>query len=269
MGAERYFLLSRKPRASAPSRIRLIAHGFAGGTVTSLLPFLKLLPSWIEVWGAEYPGRGLRWRTQPMTSAEALLKDLAPALSDIAAGPTVLFGYSMGAQLAYRLAARMQTPPLGIIVASAPAPRGLRKASLHRLDDTQLLAQVQALGGIPKEIVASETLLDAFMQALRADLACCDSINDLPLSTLSCPIFVLQGQDDPLMTPPDIASWRHLSTQRGYEASHRSYPAGHFLHKGLEADIARDIADWMLTLMHKHDRQSARIGCTSMIANAN
>ncbi|WP_284206214.1 thioesterase II family protein, partial [Chitiniphilus shinanonensis] len=127
MHPERYYLLSRRhhARPDAPAApLRLVAYGFAGGSITSLLPLLQQLPSTIEVWGAEYPGRGLRWRDPLCHDAAAVIDDLLPGLERLADRPLALLGYSMGAQFAYRLALASAAAPLGLVAISARSPGG-------------------------------------------------------------------------------------------------------------------------------------------------
>ncbi|WP_169307252.1 thioesterase II family protein [Chitiniphilus eburneus] len=247
MTTERYVLLShRHPgRAGSPDvPVRLVAYGFAGGTVTALLPLLRHLPPGIEVWGAEYPGRGLRWREPLLDRAADVIDDLLPGLQRLADRPLALLGYSMGAHFAYRLSLAAAFAPLGLVAISARAPGGVVVApSWSELDDSDLLRRLRALGGMPDEVLENPVMRDAFLPVVRADLACCRSLERLPVRPAPCPVLALRGDADPLLTPSDPAQWLALAPRRANAT--RRYPAGHFIHPGREAQVASDIATWL------------------------
>jgi pyochelin biosynthesis protein PchC len=104
MNTVTYHQLSRKRPDRSATTARVVLFGFAGGSISALLSLARQLPSWIDVWGAEYPGRGMRWNSKPLDRTRTLLDDLLPGLRALSDLPVVLLGYSMGANIAYRLA---------------------------------------------------------------------------------------------------------------------------------------------------------------------
>ena len=247
-----YFRLDR-PRDGAPdapgSRLRLVLFGFAGGTITALMSLAKAFPSWIEVWGAEYPGRGLRWQSPLLESLDLMLDDLLPGLAQLSRQPVAMLGYSMGAHVAYRLALRTVRPPLGLIVVSGRPPRwGSSGWVDERLSDGDLIARLQALGGMPPEVLDSRVMMESFMPVMRSDLELCADMNRFAPRTLPCPLLVLEGTYDRLLVDADVPLWLNVAGGLPGQSLHRAYPGGHFFHKGMEGGVARDIASWLTTL---------------------
>ncbi|MET3133683.1 medium-chain acyl-[acyl-carrier-protein] hydrolase [Oxalobacteraceae bacterium GrIS 1.11] len=241
-----YHLLSAN--RSDTARMRLAIFGFAGGSITALLPLARQLPDWMEVWGAEYPGRGLRWKCPPLQTVADLLDDLHPGLQALRDRPLAVLGYSMGAQIAYRLG--LDLPLLGVIAAAAPPP--CRRASTWRVEassDQVLLEHLSELGGIPPGILANHTIMEAFLPVLRADLACCEDMNRLSSPALDCPLLVLHGERDRLVGATDAQLWQQVAGGPARLSACRAYPGGHFFHHGREADIGADIGHWLRALL--------------------
>lgn len=246
-----YYQFSNKHHGT-PTRIRLVMFGFAGGRIAALTSLAKQLPSWIEVWGAEYPGRGLRWKTEVLSSVQPMLDDLRPGLQALCDRPVVLFGYSMGANIAYRLGLDLPGRILGLIAASAPQP-GQRALDWSKHSDQRLLNHFESLGGIPLEILSNQTIMDAFLPVVRADLACCLDMSRLESASLVCPVLVMNGNSDPMIRTSEASLWLKSCSGRPGRSMHKVYPGGHFFHHGSEEIIALDIADWLSKLICNAD----------------
>lgn len=252
MHALGYYKLGRnRPHAQdgVPSTLRLVLFGFAGGTVTALHCLADLLPSWIEVWGAEYPGRGMRWREPKVHTVNALLDDLQPGLMLLSDMPLALLGYSMGAHIAYRAALRAQNSLhslCAVITMSARPPvRKLDDWESECLTDMELIARLEALGGMPVEILNNSAMLEILLPVMRADLAVCADINNFTPARLPCPLLVMEGKNDCLLADAQASRWLEVAGQGKGQSCHRLYDGGHFFHKGKEARVANDIAEWL------------------------
>ena len=102
---------------------RLLILGFAGGTVTSLLPLATAFPDDIDIWGIEYPGHGMQWQRPLHRELQPMLDDLLDSIDTLDDVPLVLLGYSMGAQLCHRLALLRPHRVRGLVVLSARPPQ--------------------------------------------------------------------------------------------------------------------------------------------------
>ena len=253
-----YNLLSSKHHDGSRTRIRLVMFGYAGGRINALMSLIKQLPSWIEVWGAEYPGRGIRWQSGVLNSAQPLLDDLTPGLSALSDKPLVLLGYSMGANIAYRLGLNLHGKILGVIAASA-IPPGKRVTDWRKKTDRVLLDHLKALGGIPEEVLSNKTIMDFFLPVVRADLECCLDLNSMLFQPLTCPILSMYGNSDLMVSKVEALLWQKYSGGHPDLSLCNEYPGGHFFHQGIEEQIALDIAAWLSELLNS-DGSFSEIG---------
>lgn len=249
-----YYLLNRRRRVQAgnpPTRLRLAMFGFAGSTITSLLSLAEAMPPWIEVWGVEYPGRGMRWQTPLLTEIDLLVDDLMPGLRELGQGPLALLGYSMGAHVAGHLARALESPPLGVVAVSARPPQaGVTDWPAREQSDEALVAGLQALGGIPDEILANTIVMDSFLKVVRADLALCRDMSRFPVDTVGCPLLAMRGDQDHLLQDVAFDDWLALGSGPPAAQSHcLRFGGGHFFHKGQEDAVAGDIAQWLARLV--------------------
>lgn len=231
---------------SQAPRLRLVLFGFAGGTITALLSLAKAFPPCIEVWGAEYPGRGLRWQCPLIRAIDPLLDELLPGLHELADRPLALLGFSMGAHVAYRLALRATFAPVGMIAISARPP-GPDADALRgeQLTDAQLIRCLKALGGTPARILNMPALMDRFMPVMRADLHLCAEMARFAARRLPCPLLFLQGREDVVLADAHTPRWLDVAGGTATQSLLRAWPGGHFFHKGVEGMVAGVIADWL------------------------
>lgn len=149
-------------------------------------------------------------------SLDGLLEELDTALAEHLTERHVLFGHSMGAIIAYRLASRRHrrgaTVPQALLLSGCAAPH-LPSAlpAVDSLGDTELVRLLTALGGIPEPVLAEPQLLRAFLPAVRNDLRMW--VGDLSSPTaLPCPFHVFGTDADPLVDEVDLRAWaRHTA----------------------------------------------------------
>lgn len=235
--------------AAPPVRLFCIPYSGASAAVYARWPFL--VPTAIAVHPVELPGRGTRadepFDTDPHRLADRLAEELADRhrLEDPAV-PYALFGHSLGALVAYELAHALIRRGAGsprLLVASgtsAPAMRDDRDWRRPR-SDSELIADLRAMGGTPEEVIASPELMEMVLPVLRADFLMCGAYAFRPREPLPCPIRVLGGEQDDV--PGDaLEGWRR-ETAGGFGLS--LFPGGHFFiqaHQGAVLDrITRDL----------------------------
>lgn len=213
-------------------RLRLICIPPAGAGPHFYRMWATGLPQDVEVLAVHLPGRESRFTEPPMTdyhrAVEAVYAGVRPALDPL---PYAIFGHSMGALLAYGLAltaARMGSPaPEHLLLSGVGGPRGTPpKTGRGHWGDTELVADLRAMGGTTAEILENPELLDILLPILRADYTLCESFRAAPPTgpPLSVPVTVLGGADDDC-TPADLACWADVCS--GPFAQH-TFSGGHF-----------------------------------------
>jgi surfactin synthase thioesterase subunit len=176
---------------------------FAGANKYAYRSFAAYIPPFLHHVPLEYPGRGLR-------SGEPLCKDLDQLTEDlyeqvkpyIARQEYILYGHSMGGQLAWLLARRLidqgHRPPRHIIVSGTPGPSSLMHSGRKRylLGRKDFLAELRRMDENFAGIFDDEELLDYFEPVLRADFMACENFNYRAGKPLDIPFTVLYGDRD-------------------------------------------------------------------------
>jgi medium-chain acyl-[acyl-carrier-protein] hydrolase len=228
MRADSSTWLLRKPVPS-PS-MRLFCFPYAGGGASAYRTWQDELPADIEVCAVQLPGREWRFREKPATTLDELLPALVDVLREQLDRPFAFFGHSMGALIAFALARRLQRsggPMPAVLFASAhPAPHlPSVTVRLVRLPDRELIEELRAMGGTPRELLDNPELLELFLPALRADLSLCASHAYEEGPKLALPIEVVGGLGDRTVTHGELTPWSaHTESQFRI----RMLPGNHF-----------------------------------------
>jgi surfactin synthase thioesterase subunit len=202
--------------------MRLFCLPYAGGSALRVYhewPALFPDGDGIDVRPLELPGRGSRMAESPCTSVDALVDDLVPTvLSALDSGPYALFGHSLGGLLAFELARRLEhvhrRPPAHLLVSAFEAPDPPPEPDRdHLLPDPEFRARLRELVGTPEEVLANDDLMEILIPVLRADFTVSNTYRFAsPWLTLSCPLTVFGGLDDPEAPPPTLRAWQHRTT---------------------------------------------------------
>ena len=154
---------------------KLICFPYAGGSSVIYGDLKKQLCRQFDVVTVDYAGHGMRmledlYQTMEQTADDAykLVKELTKD------GEYVLFGYSMGALVAYEVAKRLEQngdklPSTIIFTSSNPPGISEVEGRIFEYDDDAFLRSVIDLGGMTDEILEDEELKSFFAPILRAD----------------------------------------------------------------------------------------------------
>lgn len=225
-------------RRTAALRSRLVCFPFAGGSTYTYQSWIRWLPPDVDVVGVELPGRGPRIAVSPVTRYPELLNQLLPELSAILDGvPTVFFGHSMGALLAYGTAVRLvdqQQLPQSLVLSSCAPPHLRATACSSSMDDDSLIQWLRRMEGTPGEILTSSEALSMVLPVLRADLQLMESYPDGSGSVLPCPILAIGGTEDPSVSMANLQAWEQY-TSASFQME--NVPGGHFYFRGRESRL--------------------------------
>jgi surfactin synthase thioesterase subunit len=199
---------------------RVIAIPYAGGGTASYAGWARALaPHRIEIIPIKLPGREHRLSEPPIAEMTTIVDAIAAAAATLDDAPLALFGYSMGALIAFEVAralAAMGAPPAHLFAAAAAAPHVPRTAApIHRLPDDELLEAVDhRYGGLPPAVRQHPELKQLVVPPLRADLTIVEQYRVVSGPPLACDLSAFSGRDDPLIDATHVDRWREITTGR-------------------------------------------------------
>lgn len=207
--------LHEKPGA----RLRLVCVPYAAGSARIYRDWPNCLPAEVEVCAVQPPGRENRMIEPCFDSATEFATALADRLQALPSLPTVLFGHSMGALIAFETTRELERRgigPIGLIVSAASAPHlAGRDVPLSHLDDDTLIARLREVGGTPDEILGNTDLMRLCLPKIRADFALCENYRQTvgEDAVVRAPLYALGATDDSEVQPGGIEAWRlHAGT---------------------------------------------------------
>lgn len=216
---------------------RLFCLPFAGGGASNFLPWrARLAEAGIGVAPVQYPGHETRFGEAPLHAWDDMLAALQAAIAPWLDRPYALFGYSMGARLAFALAARLAAigrPPRRLVVAAHLPPDAPPKArQALGLDDEAFKAFLLQYGGIPAEVADQQEFWQMALPIMRADVALAAAPFDAVPAAY--PISAYAGVDDPHAAPHAMAGWQRFAAA-GFVL--REFAGDHFFLRG--ADVCQ------------------------------
>lgn len=234
-----------KPNGEASLRLFCFPH--AGGGAGAYRTWVAALAPEIEVLPVQLPGRETRFLERPYETIEALLDGLMVALRPLLNKPFAFLGHSLGALVAFELARRLRSEglvPEQLFVSGYGAPHlPVKLPPMHHLDDSQFAAALQELDTVPTAVLENEELLGLLLPMLRADFAVYERYKFQAGPPLDCPIVMLGGESDPLVSPEMLAAWTEHSVALGQM---HLFPGDHFYLQGQETAVLRVIAQTCL-----------------------
>jgi surfactin synthase thioesterase subunit len=207
----------------------LVVLAHAGGSIGTLLPLAEPLGNRLRFHGAELPGHGRRIYEPLLPSIEAMADTVLDEIRPLVARPYALFGHSMGALVAHRLAlaAHAENLPLPrrLFVSGCAAPGiGCLSPRVAELDGEDFWRHVAQYDGLPKDFLASAELKAVFEPILRADFRAVADYRPPLAPALPVPVTVMAGQQD-AVSQNELEAWQATTTE---PLEVCTFPGGHF-----------------------------------------
>ncbi|MET7394193.1 alpha/beta fold hydrolase [Dactylosporangium sp. NPDC005572] len=219
---------------------RLVCLPYAGGGGSIFLPWNSWLPPDVELWVADLPGREHRMIEEPVREIAVVVDVLAEQLCRDAM-PTIVFGHSLGALLAFELARRLQEldrPVDRLAVSGMAAPQTLTPHPSPT--DEEILSDLQRLGVAPREFFSDPDLIELVMPGLRADyrMALGYRYHDGP--KLTSKVLAMGGDADPDVLGGRLEAWAEQTTA---ECEIRLWEGGHMFLLGVPEELSCFVVD--------------------------
>lgn len=205
---------------------------YAGGNAGMYADWANTLPN-VSILGVQYPGRGGRFMEPCISDAKTMASKIAKLIEQEESHEFFIFGYSMGAILAFETLVSLKQSALerclGLFVAARAAP-GPKPTSnpMHNLDDIKFVDRLKKLGGVPQEVLEDSELMELLMPMLRSDFRLAEQYTLTHNTTLPIPITALFGETDPYANKDSCAGWSHFTSK---EFRQVMLPGGHFFIK--------------------------------------
>lgn len=199
---------------------------FAGGNIYSykfLDPYLKEF----KIETIELPGRGMRFNEKLISKFDQAALDIySQVKSKLESKEFLIYGHSMGALLALKAANMLEKngcPPLCLIVSGNPGPKIQEEKKRYSLNDKEFIVEVEKLGGLSAEVMASQELLDFFVPILKADFEISEENNLNNESIVGIPVYSVMGDSE--KHNEHIANWSNYTTS---DFNFEKLPGNHF-----------------------------------------
>lgn len=202
------------PAGDATSTLVCLPH--AGGSASFFFPLARALAPAIDVLAVQYPGRQDRRHEPNIDNLPELADRIVDAVRLMDDRSFALFGHSMGALLAYevalRLAAAGLSTPTHLFASGRRAPSRHRDDRLHRSSDGDILTHARRLGGPGSAVLDDPEIRAMVLPLLRNDYHAVETYRHDPSAVLDCPITVLTGDLDALLTLDEAHAWAEHTT---------------------------------------------------------
>ncbi|MEW2503089.1 MULTISPECIES: alpha/beta fold hydrolase [unclassified Amycolatopsis] len=232
----------RRFRPAEQAARRLVCFPHAGGSASFYHPVAVAHSPGTDVVVLQYPARQDRRLEPAITGIDGYADAVAEVLATQPVKPTVYFGHSMGAAIAYEVALRLAgTPhaPASLVVSGRRAPGTIRDERVHERDDAGLLAELKRLNGTDSSLLDNDEILKMTLPSLRSDYRAIETYPTRPGRPVACPILSLVGDADPKATTEEAGRWREHTTA-GFRL--RTFPGGHFFLTTAAAEVNQELA---------------------------
>ncbi len=199
-------------KKDASSKIIFFHH--AGGTASFYNGWSELFPRDIEVCAVQLPMRANRIREDMPESIEHLARNFMEENVGLFDKPFVLFGHSMGAQIAFEVSCqlgRKGITPQALFVSACEAPLApaQKDTSAKDAEESEIIQILKDYGYMADdEILNDPDFRSYYIPIARQDFYISERYFKPQSKILSCPIYSLTGTHDPFVTQSMCQGWQ-------------------------------------------------------------
>jgi surfactin synthase thioesterase subunit len=232
-------------RLSPNPRCRLFCLPHSGSGASQFATWKNYLPPVLDICPIQLPGRENRFREPPLTQLRQIAEILAVELRPYLDRPYILYGYSLGALIAFELARQLRkqnvAPAVSLYALARPAPHlPQTRYPLHQLPDDLFLSELtHRFNGMAPAILQDKELMELLLPALRADFTALETYVYQSETPLDFPIHAFGGSFDPTTTEDDLLAWQ-LQTNGRFEL--QIFPGDHFFIRNNQQSIFQSIS---------------------------
>lgn len=188
---------------------------FAGGSGLSFEALRRAVGAYMPVVGVTYKSRYQKDVTRAPDTVEAMANEVIALIDRLAVREVILFGYSLGAIVAYEVARRQHEfgPRLSkLVVAACRAPRIFSCAQVT-LDgsEEEFIQTLSKFGAVPDFILQHSAAKHRMLPSLIKDFQAAALYRYVAGEPVEVPLTVLGGSDDPFAPVEDVMAWEEHS----------------------------------------------------------
>jgi external thioesterase TEII len=203
---------------------------FAGGNCYSFQFMMSMLRDF-EVISLELPGRGKRMSETLLRNFDEAARDVyAQLLPKISSPVFLMYGHSMGAYLALRVANMLEKAgkvAAAIIVSGNAGPGIMDPKKRYLMEPGEFKEELKKIGGVPDELLQDEELFSFFEPILRADFEIAENTGMENEPPISSPLFAIMGTEEDEVN--EITNWANFTKS---SFNHEILEGDHFfIHK--------------------------------------
>ncbi|MDC9594928.1 thioesterase II family protein [Xenorhabdus sp. IM139775] len=213
------------------ARLRIICFPFGGGGASSYRLWHEIFGSEVEICPVHLPGRESRYGEEPCLDADVLVNDLLPELLPLLNCPSIFFGYSLGAALAYKTVVECSkivrdNKILSLICCARTSPnKKIDNEYFTHLSQEEFIEYIITLGGISRSTFNDPELRTMALKLLRSDFMLSSSIIEPKDQMVNTPIYAIGGDTDPSVSINELQGWKRCTSG---EFKSFILPGGHF-----------------------------------------
>lgn len=232
-------------------RLRLFCVPFAGAGASTFNAWPSAFPDTVELHAVQLPGRESRYAEPALGDVDEAVRQVADAMEPCLDQCYAVFGYSMGALLAFEIVRelrRRNAPmPLQLFVAARRAPQlAAARPRLAHLPREAFLRQVSEYCDSPPVAWQNPDLLEIVLPVLRVDMALCEGYVYRREPPFHFPIQAFAGRRDASAPLSTVQDWREHTSG---EFAIKVFDGGHFFVNVAQSQVQRVIISQLEQLM--------------------